>query len=177
MKSVGLAPTRIHGCFDGLPRSDVPFIPARMRIRVVAERPGVGRRRVRHMGGRLHSFASHVGGKRAAFSALTHVCSRSPNSTHHKKRCNFANHKRLAPRFTGIMFGLASPGGVSGIFRARCNCRVTRLVRGHNSHMDCHRVLVGPHISRGRVRTRLGGLSALTGSVQGKGMAFSRTTA
>lgn len=177
IKSVGVAPTRIHHCFGSLPRSDVPFVPARMRIRVVAVRPGVPRRRVRHIGGALHSCARHIASNRVTFSALTHLCSRSRNSHHHNNRLNFVNETRLMPRCTGITFGLRSPGGMSGVIRSRFNFRVVRLVRGHNSHVGAHRVLLGPGISRGSLRTTLLHLSSVTGSVHGRGFAFSSTTA
>lgn len=176
MNSVGIAPTRMHHCFGRLPRSDVPCIPARMRMRVVARRPGVPITRVRSMGEHLHRCASHVGGNRDSFSALTLLCSRSHNSTVGNNRANFVNGKRVIPRCTGITFGLRSAGGVSGVMRSRCNFRVVRLVRGHNSHVGAHRVLLGPGISSGRLSRTGTHLSSVTGSVHDSGFAFSRTT-
>lgn len=165
----------MHGCFGGLPASDVPFIPARIRMRVLAVRPHVPVRRVDHIGGRLHSFASHIGGNRAAFTALTHVCDRSPNSTQVNNRVSCVKHNVLSPTFTGMTFGLASPGGVSGVIRSRFNCRVVRLVSGQNSGVGYHRVLLGPGISRRTVSGSVNHLSSVNGSVHTGGFAF-RTT-
>lgn len=176
IKRVGMAPTRMHHCFGSLPRSDVPCVPARMRIRVVALRPGVPITRVRSIGGELHSCASHIAGKRVSFSALTHLCSRSGTSTVGNNRYKFVKHNVVSPSCTGITFDLRSPGGISGVIRSRFNCRVVRLVRGHNSHIGAHRVLLHPGISRGRLARTYTHLSSVTSSVHTGGFSFSRTT-
>lgn len=172
---VGVAPTRIHHCFGSLPRSDVPCVPARIRIRVVARRPGIPLRRVRSMGEHLHRCASHIGGNRD-FSVLTHLCSRSHNSTVHNNRVRFSKHNVLSPTCTGMTFGLRSPDGISGVMRSRCNFRVVRLVRGHNSHVGAHRVLLGPRVPRRTLTTNYTHLSSVTSSVHGGGFSFRRTT-
>lgn len=170
--NIKLTPSEVRNYYTQLPKDQVPVIPAKVEVQIIALEPKIAIEEIESIKTKLREFKERVESGSINFSTLAILYSEDTESAKRGGELGFTGRGMLVPEFATVAFNLNDPKKVSQIVETEYGYHIIQLIEKRGDRINCRHILLKPKVSLIEQTAALAKLDSIANNIRNGKQSF-----
>ncbi len=171
---IKVTPAEVRRYFEKLPQDSVPYVPTRVEVEIIANKPKVPQAEIDAVKERLRDFSDRITKGESDFSTLALLYSEDKGSAARGGELGFSSREKFVPAFSQVAFNLRDPKKVSKIVKTEFGYHIIQLIERRGDRINCRHILLRPKVPADRIAEATQHLDSIAGEIRSGKFTFEK---
>ena len=163
---IAVTPAEVRRFYQKLPQDSIPYIPTKVEVQVITQKPKISLAEVDDVKRRLREFAEQSNSGEMSFSTLARLYSEDLGSAMKGGEIGFTGRSSLAPEYANVAFNLQDGNKVSKIVETEFGFHIIQLIEKRGDRINTRHILLKPKVSSEDLESSLHRLDSIANDVR-----------
>ncbi len=171
---IKVTPAQVRRYFEKLPKDSVPYVPTRVEVQIITNKPKVPQKEIDAVKERLRDFSDRIVKGESDFSTLALLYSEDKGSAARGGELGFSSREKFVPAFSQVAFNLRDPKKVSKIVKTEFGYHIIQLIERRGDRVNCRHILLRPEVPFDRIDESKQRLDSIADEIRAEKFTFEK---